>query len=155
MVRKTLLTGILAVAMVVVMAGTASAAPTVTTLSSWESIVVDGQIVGGHRTITVTNILDTPTSDQTIGLTEVPCECDVVGTSIGATIENGSWLVPHLEPGETATLMLVYGETAERAPIGVTPNSPLMLAGLLAAVTVAALVGLTRRPVLAPLPSGH
>ncbi len=122
MVRKTVWVGILASAMMMMTIGVASAAPTVTSLSSWESIVVDGTIVGGNRTMVVTNTSGAELAEHAIDLGAPPCECAIVEVSGGQSVSDNRWAVPSLAVGETAVLTLRYGSTPLRA--AVVPQRP-------------------------------
>lgn len=116
MVRKTLWVGIFAIAMMVVAVGAASAAPPAMSLSSWESTVIDGAIVGGHRTVVVTNITDAPLIGHGIDLGDAPCGCELAAVSSGQTITANTWMVPELAPGDSATVTLRYESAMVRAP---------------------------------------
>lgn len=147
MVRKTLWVGIFATAMMVVAVGAASAAPSAMSLSSWESTVSDGRIVGGDRSLVVTNITDAPLIDHMVDLGEAPCSCEVIGVSSGQTITDNTWMVPELGPGETATVNLRYESSTLRVPAA-SSNS---LSATVAIVTAMMLVYLgtavmARRP---------
>jgi hypothetical protein len=116
MVRKTFGVGILVAAMMVVAVGAASAAPQAMALSSWESTVIDGNIVGGHRTVVVTNVTDAPLIGHTIDLGEAPCDCEIAAASSGQTITANTWHVSELAPGDSATLTLQYETPTLRVP---------------------------------------
>ena len=145
MVRKTVWVGILASAMMVWMVGTATAAPTTTSLSSWESTVVDGQIVGGERTVVVTNTTGQHLSSHTMDLGPAPCDCAIVEASVDHVITDNAWVVPELDVGETASLTLRYGtpDTTQAAASTGTRISPLAVfaAALLAATAAMTLAG--------------
>lgn len=122
MVRKTVWVGILASAMMIMAVGVASAAPTVTSLSSWESVVVDGNIVGGSRTMVVTNTSGAELAEHAIDLGAAPCDCAIVEVSDGQSVSGNTWAVPSLAVGETAVLTLRYASTPLRA--AVVPQPP-------------------------------
>jgi hypothetical protein len=136
MVRKTVWVGIFASAMMMVVVGAASAAPPAMSLSSWESTVVDGTIVGGTRTVSVTNITDESLIGQNINLETVPCDCEIAEVSPGQTISGNIWLVPDLGPGDSATVTLRYEAPKLRAPAA----SSHSLFGTVAVVTAMTLV---------------
>jgi hypothetical protein len=147
MVRKTVWVGIFASAMMMVVVGAASAAPPAMSLSSWESTVVDGAIVGGTRTVVITNITEDSLIDQSIDLETAPCDCEIADVSLGQTISHNTWLVPDLAPGESATVTLRYEAPTLRAPAA-SSNSlfgsvAIVTAMMLACVGAAAMA---RRP---------
>ncbi len=150
MVRKTLWVGIFASALMVVTVGAASAAPPVISLSSWESTVVDGQIVGGTRTIVITNITDSAMDAYAMDLGEAPCECGIASVSSGQHVSANTWSVPRLDVGETATVTLDYSSPSLRVP-AVGSNSfsgPIVLITAMM-VAVAGAGAAARRPRLA------
>lgn len=134
----------------VVTVGAASAAPSVMALSSWESTVVDGQIVGGNRTIVVTNVTEDPVEAHMMDLGEAPCECGIASVSPGQKVDANAWSVPSLAAGETASVTLEYSSPSLRVPAAGS-NSLLGTVAIITAMVVA-IAGTTaavRRPRLA------
>jgi hypothetical protein len=136
--------------MMVVTVGAASAAPSVMSLSSWESTVIDSHIVGGDRTVVVTNITDAPLTGHAVDLGEVPCDCDIAGVSSGQTITANTWIVPDLAPGDSATLTLRYESPTLRVPAA-SSNSFFVPVAVITAMMLACLGAtvMARRPRLA------
>ncbi len=79
-------------------------------LSSWQSEILDGAIVGGTQSVTIVNPSASSVNDVTFRLGTPPCECELTSTSVTAgTVEGGVWIIGELAPGATVTLDLVYG----------------------------------------------
>ncbi len=136
--------GIIASTMTIGLAGAALAAPPAKTLSSFEPAATDGVIVGGVRTITVTNVLNAPIEAHTVDLGQAPCDCDVSGITSGSgEITDGLWSVGTLAPGETATVTFSYGpQTTNAAASAISGNTALNGPTLLSAFLLS-LLGLT------------
>ncbi len=78
-------------------------------LSSWQSEVLDGTIVGGTQSVTIVNPTTSSVNDVTFRLGTPPCECTLTSTSVTTgAVEGGVWLVDELAPGAAVTLDLVY-----------------------------------------------
>ncbi|MDA2979548.1 MAG: hypothetical protein O3B42_07305 [Actinomycetota bacterium] len=137
MVRKALVVGIIAATMIIGLAGAALAAPPAMTLSSFEPTAVDGVIVGGVRTITVTNLLNEPLDAHTVDLGQAPCDCVVSGITGGTgDITDDLWSVGTLAPGETATVTFSYGQgsstvASSTGSVNAALNGTALFAGFL------------------------
>lgn len=121
------------------MVGAAIAAPTTTTLSSWESTVVEGQIVGGDRTVVVTNTTGERLPSHAIDLGPAPCDCVIAEASSNQTVTDNTWSVPELQVGETASLTLRYDRPEIRvsaAGSSTVPGSIAIVAATMMAITV-------------------
>ena len=75
--------GIIASTMTIGLAGAALAAPPAKTLSSFEPAATDGVIVGGVRTITVTNVLNAPIEAHTVDLGQAHATAMCQGSLLG------------------------------------------------------------------------
>ena len=92
--------------------GVAFAAPTTMNLSSWEPTVENGTIVGGTRTVTLTNITSQTIDEVTFSLEPAPCDCSATtATPSDGNVADGTWTIDDLDPGETVTLTLSYVES--------------------------------------------
>jgi hypothetical protein len=110
MVRKLSIVAIVALAALSVSA-VAFAAPATMNLSSWEPTVDNGAIVGGTRTVTLTNVTSETINDVAYELGPAPCDCSVTSTTPSyGSVSGDAWTVDTLGPGETITLTLTYGE---------------------------------------------
>ncbi len=96
-------------------------APSTFELSSFVAEVSGSVIVGGTRTVTVTNPNDDAV-EASVALGEAPCDCveDRVTASAGI-VAGGRWDVGSLAPGESATLTLTYAIGSETASAIVLP----------------------------------
>jgi hypothetical protein len=86
-------------------------APSVETmqLSSWQSEVVEGSIVGGVQTVTIVNTAGVSAQSVSFTLSAPPCHCSVVAVvATNGNVESGTWTIHDLSAGETATLELSY-----------------------------------------------
>ncbi len=143
MVRKSLLVCAAVAALLVANVGAAAAAPPTAALSSWESTVEDGTIIGGNRTLSVTNITDETLVGTAVELNTVPCDCVVESFSGPGEITGNLWLVPDLEPGATAEVTMVYGE---RAPSGfITASTELESWAMIVVAFLVLLLGIRNR----------
>jgi hypothetical protein len=120
MVRKAIWASITAMVLLVAGAGAAAAAPPTAAASSWQSTVVDGEIVGGTRTISVTNGTDEILSGQAIDLTTVPCDCVVVERPAIGRISGNNWVAPPLDPGQTVEITFTYAPRSSVRTVGTT-----------------------------------
>jgi len=78
-------------------------------LSSWQSEILDGDIVGGTQSVTIVNPTTSSINGVTFRLGTPPCECTLTGASaVGGTLEDNVWTIDQLAPGATVTLDLVY-----------------------------------------------
>jgi len=80
-------------------------------LSSWQSEILDGTIVGGTQSVTIVNPTTASINDVTFRLGTPPCECTLTSAfATGGTLEGNVWIIGELAPGATVTLDLVYEE---------------------------------------------
>lgn len=89
-------------------------------LSSWTPTTQGMDIVGGTRTVTVTNYLAEPVDGIVFDLGEAPCTCSVASASASHGSASGSdWSIGRLDAGERAELTITYA-TVEAAggPLG-------------------------------------
>jgi len=117
MIKKSLLLA-LVVPLLSASAVSASASTTTATpqaaaqamqLSSWQSEVLDGNIVGGTQSVTIVNPTTTSIKNVTFRLGTPPCECALTSASAtGGTLEGSVWTIDELAPDTTVTLDLVY-----------------------------------------------
>lgn len=78
-------------------------------LSSWQSEIVDGTIVGGTQSVTIVNLSTSPIDDIVLRVGTPPCECTLTSASVsGGAVDGDVWTVGELAAGATATLDLVY-----------------------------------------------
>lgn len=78
-------------------------------LSSWQSEILDGSIVGGTQSVTIVNPTTSSINDVTFRLGTPPCECTLTSASAtGGTLEGRVWTIDELAPGATVALDLVY-----------------------------------------------
>ncbi len=78
-------------------------------LSSWQSEILDGAIVGGTQSVTIVNLSTSSVNDVTFRLGTPLCECTLTSVSTtGGAVEGSVWIVGELAPGATVTLDLVY-----------------------------------------------
>ena len=119
------------------------------TLSSFEPTVADGVVVGGVRTITVTNVLNEPLEAHSVDLGPAPCDCVVSGITAGTgEVTGGLWSVETLAPGETATVTFFYGQESTT----ITPDATTLLAGtLLSLMGLVGAFGISRSRLAQPL----
>jgi hypothetical protein len=96
-------------------------APSTFELSSFVAEVSGSVIVGGTRTVTVTNPNDDAV-EASVALGEAPCDCveDRVTASAGI-VAGGRWDVGSLAPGESATLILTYAIGSKTSSAMVLP----------------------------------
>ncbi len=86
-----------------------SASPHMMQLSSWQSEILDGAIVGGTQSVTIVNPTASSLKNVTFGLGTPPCECTLTSAALTAgTLDGSVWIIGELAPGATATLDLVY-----------------------------------------------
>ncbi len=86
-----------------------TASPQTMQLSSWQSEILNGTIVGGTQSVTIVNPTTSSVNDITFRLGTPPCKCTLTGASTtGGTVEGGVWIIGQLAPGATVTLDLVY-----------------------------------------------
>lgn len=86
-----------------------SASPQTMQLSSWQSEILDGTIVGGTQSVTIVNPTASSVKNVTFRLGTPPCGCTLTSASTtGGAVEGGVWVVGELAPGTTVTLDLVY-----------------------------------------------
>ncbi len=116
MIKKSLLLALVlpllfvpAVSASAVSASASSVSPQTMQLSSWQSEILDGAIVGGAQSVTIVNPTTSSVNDVTFRLGTPPCECTLTSASTtDGTVEGGVWIVGELTPGATVTLDLVY-----------------------------------------------
>jgi hypothetical protein len=104
-------------------------------MSSFVAEVSGHEIVGGIRTVTVTNPNDDMVATS-VSLGPAPCDCVVDSAAPSRGTHSGdTWDVGELGPGESATLTLRYVATSQAA-VGVPDAGraslvswPLVLAG--------------------------
>ncbi len=78
-------------------------------LSSWQSEIVDGTIVGGTQSVTIVNPSASPINDIVFRVGAPPCDCTLTSASVsGGAVVGDVWTVGELAGGATATLDLVY-----------------------------------------------
>ena len=78
-------------------------------LSSWQSEILDGTIVGGTQSVTIVNPTTTSIKNVTFRLGTPPCDCTLTSASAtGGTLEGSVWTIDELAPDTTVTLDLVY-----------------------------------------------
>lgn len=152
MVRKAIWAGIAVLVLQVASAGAAAAAPPATAASSWQSVVENGEIVGGSRTVSITNWTDEVLSGQAIELATVPCDCVVIDEPATGEISGGHWIAPPIEPGQTLEVTFAYAPTDSVQAIGTTLdfNGGILLLALLLGAVIAGATRITgREPVAA------
>ena len=78
-------------------------------LSSWQSEILDGTIVGGTQTVTIVNPSASSVNGVSFKLGTPPCDCTLTSASAtDGTVGGNAWTVGELAPGATVTLDLVY-----------------------------------------------
>jgi len=78
-------------------------------LSSWQSEILDGTIVGGTQSVTIVNPTTSSINEVMFRLGTPPCECTLTSASAtGGTLEFSVWTIDELAPEATVTLDLVY-----------------------------------------------
>jgi hypothetical protein len=86
-------------------------APSVETmqLSSWQSEVVEGSIVGGVQTVTIVSTAVSSAQSVAFLVETPPCKCNLATVAASDGIfELDLWTIDELQPGESATLELTY-----------------------------------------------
>lgn len=108
-------------------------------LSSWIPISEGSQIVGGTRTVTVTNYTEEPVEDVVFDLGTTPCDCSMASAMATQGSASGSdWSIGRLEPGETVTLTISYVRS-ERASAPRGPSRSPDAAALIGAAVFGSL----------------
>jgi hypothetical protein len=101
-------------------------------LSSWTPISEGSEIVGGTRTVTVTNFTEEPVDGIVFDLGTNPCDCSMASATATQGSASGSdWSIGRLEPGETVTLTVSYVRSERAsAPRGQTrpPDGAALIA---------------------------
>ena len=78
-------------------------------LSSWTPVTEGAVIVGGTRTVTVTNYLTEPVDGIVFDLGEAPCACSIASATASQGSASGSaWSIGQLDAGEKAELTITY-----------------------------------------------
>jgi hypothetical protein len=81
-------------------------------LSSWTSIVADGEIVGGTMTVTISNPSPRALSSVAFDLSSVPCSCAITSfTATAGFLDADVWTIARIAAGSTETLQVSYGHT--------------------------------------------
>lgn len=112
MLQRSILMLTLVTAMLVISVP-AFAAPATMQLSSWTPDVSDGGIVGGTRTVTVTNVTDTPVAVSSVSIDPAPCDCAIMSyVASQGTLAGFIWTIDRLEPGAAAELTIQYKDAA-------------------------------------------
>jgi len=132
---------IAAMVMTVVWTGAAAAAPPTMATSSWEAAVVDGEIVGGDRSIVVFNPTDRTLSDHVIDITGVPCDCVVLDKTGPGDIRGDHWLLPDIEPGASVEIELVYGPPTTTSVVAASTDIEVWMFILVAVLATMGIVG--------------
>lgn len=140
MVRKSYWVVVAVVAMTVAWTGVAAAAPPATASSSWVADVADGEIVGGQRSIVVSNPTNETIADHVINITSVPCNCVVVDKTGAGVIRGDYWLVPDIEPGASAEVDLVYGPAETTSVVAASASVEIWLLVVITGLVTAGVV---------------
>lgn len=78
-------------------------------LSSWTPVTEGTEIVGGTRTVTVTNYLTEPVDGIVFDLGEAPCTCSMASaTASQGSASASGWSIGRLDAGEKAELTITY-----------------------------------------------